>query len=187
MAEYIITSGDYTYTGTYAANTNAGSWYTNQYYYGTSALKGTHKAEVSLTVATGYYDVYVWHPGNSLSEEWAPRNHAQFKDGSSAYTQDLYVTYNIARGKGRTFSTGWSYNGTQYWRKQVIGLECLTGTLNLVIEPDHRNAFNHGTPKWMVPVLGLCSTESSVVEVSEQDPTYTPTSNKSKPHPLSTN
>ena len=186
MAEYIITSGDYTYTGTYTTR-GANSWYNNQRYDGESVLKGTHKAETSLTVATGYYDVYVWHPGNALGEEWAPRNHAQFKDGNSAYTQDLYVTFNIARGKAREFSGSFEYSNNQYWRKQAIGLECLTGTLNLVIEPDHRNAFNSANPKWMVPILGLCSTEGSVVEVSEQDPSYTPTSNKSKPHPLSTN
>ena len=186
MSEIIINSGDYTLNGGSYTVTSAGGWYDNQLFYGASPSQNSHSVEISLTLASGEYDVYDWGAG-SLGGDWWPRTRMIFTDGNSTNSTEILLLKDVNRGlRDREFAGSFLWNGQQYWRKTTIGIECHTGTLNLFMEPDARGAsFNYGT-RWYVPQLAI-GIRGSLNGTPDTDPEYTPTSNRSKPHPLSTN
>ena len=186
MSEIIINSGDYTLNGGSYAIYSAGAWYNNQILYGSSPSQNSHSVEISLTLASGEYDVYDWGI-SSLGSDWWPITRMVFTDGNSTNSTDIQLMKGINRGlRDREFTGSYTHNSQQYWRKVAIGVECHTGTLNLFMEPDARgSSFSYHT-RWYVPQLAIGIREG-LDGTPDTDPEYTPTSNKSKPHPLSTN
>lgn len=185
MSEIIINSGDYTLNGGSYGIANSNSWYNNKLFYGVSPSQNSHSVEISLTLASGEYDVYDWSPG-TLSADWWPLTRMVFTDGNSTDSTEVSRLF-VNRGlRNREFTGSFEYNSQQYWKKIAIGIECHTGTLNLFMEPDARGAsFSYHT-RWYVPQLAIGIRES-LDGTPDTDPEYTPTSNKSKPHPLSAN
>lgn len=186
MSEIIIYSGDYTLNGGSYAVMGANAWYNNQLFYGASPSQNSHSVEISLTLASGEYDVYDWGI-NSLGGDWWPFTRMVFTDGNSTNSTEIHLKKFLNPGLiDREFTGSYTYNNQQYWKKVAIGVECHTGTLNLFMEPDARGAsFGYHT-RWYVPQLAI-GIRGSLDGTPDTDPEYTPTSNKSKPHPLSTN
>lgn len=179
--EFIISdTGNFTLTGTYSVTT-FGHMYDGAVLRTSSVTPFQTYAEFSATgLDVGDYRLSYWWGNNSQSEKCK----VTVTDGNSANSHELIMLRNRQEYVYPISITPTSqYNSGNEWREFAVGVKCETGTLNFKVEPEPRMRY---TGNWDIPTIGG-KLIPSLDGDSDTDPTYTPTSSKSKPHPLSTN
>lgn len=135
-----------------------------------------HYVEYSFSVPSGYYDLY-WHTQGAGSS-WTDNRMFTVTDGSNLSTQRNFFAHINERGGVQHLGLGY---GNIY--KIVAQRLHTSGTLTIKNEKEPRKAFGSN----LLMTGAALVTTTPIIENNTVDPTYTPTSNKSKPHPLYTN
>ena len=178
MAEYIKTFGDTGWTafGTWTS-VGAGGWYNGDYHKNLEAATLDAYVEAEFNVPSGYYDLYCHAPG--LGGSHTPYRMITVTDGNNLNTQRVCFFNHGDSFELETFSTGGNY-----WQRFALSVPC-SGTMTIRQERDYRAPItNNGM---IIDAMAMVTTTGIPEVAVEEHVGYTPTSNRSKPHPLSTN
>jgi len=135
-----------------------------------------HYVEYSFTVPEGYYDLY-WHTQGAGSS-WTSSRMFTVTDGNNLSTQRNFFAHGYETRSLEHLGLGY---GNIY---KIIARRLYTsGTIVIKHEKEPRESF--GSNLLMTGAALVATTP--ITENNTIDPAYTPTSNKSKPHPLYTN
>jgi hypothetical protein len=191
VSSFFVASGDYTYNNfdeNQFTTHNAGAWYNGRYLrYDGDNDESCSLEFTSVGIPSGEYDLAIW--SHNLNAGYECRMQVTVTDGSSARSRDFFFDgLTCDKYKRGEIEGSWEHGSSQYYRIFAKSVEIFSGTAHVLIRPDPRTNPNSASVGWIIQEpFGFISASPLDVSDDREIGSYTPTSNKSKPHPLYTN